>query len=83
MRVRAVKVVLTIFPASIFRDVRTPHRLVVVQLWRSSKILLPVSIVAHAPIVYLRIIDWTERGFVAEKHEFFEAKLFFKLLQVL
>ena len=48
----------------------------------SSEVLLPMSVVAQAPVVYLGVVYGTERCFVAVKHEFVVCEHPLQVLQV-
>lgn len=68
MRVLTVKKLRTLVPTSIFRNVRALLKIVEIQMWRPSEILLPVSIVAFTPLVLFVNIR-AKTCFVGVEHE--------------
>ena len=72
----------TVLPASVIRDVRTFFWVVEEVVWWPSEVLLSVRVVAHAPVVDLRVVDGTERCLVAVQHELLKAEDFLKMLKI-
>ena len=69
MRVVALEFVLTGLPGAVLGYARTSLWVVEEQMWRSAEVLLPMSIVALAPVVNCGVAYWTEASFVAVEHE--------------
>jgi hypothetical protein len=68
VRVLTLEIVLAVVPAAVVVDVWTPLRVVEIIIGWSSEVLLPMRVVAVAPLVLL-IDAWAERCLVAVEHE--------------
>ena len=74
MGVFTIELVLAGLPATIFADVRTALRVVEEEVWRATEVLLTMCIVALAPVVNCRVVNWAERCLVGIQHELVIAK---------
>lgn len=79
MTVRTVKSFRAIFPTPILSYPLAFYILVEEEVRGSSKILLPMCIIAVTPFMFLIDIR-AKRSLVTVKHEFFQGQLFFKLI---
>ena len=70
MRVFTLQLILAGIPGAIISDLGTALRIVKVEVRWSAEVLLPVCVVALAPIVDGRVTDRTEGCLVAIEHEF-------------
>ena len=81
MGVLALQKVWTLIPISIICNIWALFKEVEIKMWRSSKILLSMRIIAFAPLM-LFIDVGTKTCFVRINHEFFEAHCLFVLVEV-
>ena len=56
----AVELVLAVLPAAVLRDMRASLRVIEEEVRRSSKVLLPVRVVAFGPVVDGGVADGAE-----------------------
>ena len=70
VRVFTLQLILAGIPGAIISDLGTALRVVKVEVRWSAEVLLPVCVVALAPIVDGRVTDRTEGCLVAIEHEF-------------
>jgi hypothetical protein len=82
VRKLAVKRILTLIPTSVIGDCWTFFNKVKEQMWRSSKILLPVGIITLGPFMFF-IDIWTKTCLVRIYHELLEAHLILMLIEVI
>ena len=60
VRVVTVQLVLAVLPAAIVAYVRASLRVIEEEIWRPSKVLLPVRVVALGPVVDSRVANGAE-----------------------
>lgn len=74
MGVVTLKFILTGLPAAIIPNVRATLRVVEEEVGRAAEVLLPMGIVAFAPVVDGGVADGAERRLVSVQHELMVAE---------
>jgi hypothetical protein len=79
--VLALQKVRALVPVAVIRDVGALLEEVKIEVWRPSEILLPMCIIAFAPLMLL-INVWTKTCLIGIYHEFFQTHRLFVLVQI-